>query len=83
MDYLTQKCNGCGAVNSTGATTWVRVFGVALGNAANPIPVFRPPPPTSFAQRGISAVHPQIDFCPACAATVTVGSLPALYLKKT
>ena len=59
MDITLPKCNSCGAVNTTKAQNWIRIFGVTIGTSQMPIQ-----------PRG------WIDFCPACAATVTIDKLP-------
>lgn len=75
-DILTQKCDGCGAVNTTNAQTWTRVFGVTIGKSLQPIQVMQP---RLAAQ---SDPRKRLDFCPDCASTVTVDKLPALLLAK-
>ena len=77
MDVIAQKCNACGAVNAANAANWVRLFGVTLGNSAQPIRVFQP------RTAAAPVVNHTLDFCPACAAKTTVDKLPALLAAKS
>jgi hypothetical protein len=36
-DKIFQTCNGCGKVNDALANNWVRIWGVTLGRALQPI----------------------------------------------
>ncbi len=71
-DFTGQQCNNCGAVNTTAALNWVRVFGVTIGASLSPIASATPLP----GPRRLPMLPSRLDFCPACAAKITVAALP-------
>jgi len=78
-DFNGQKCNVCGAVNTTAALNWVRIFGITLG--ANRQPMLNATPPAPGTPRMAWNPMPKLDFCPLCAPKTTVDSLPAVLAK--
>jgi hypothetical protein len=79
-DQTYPTCNGCGAVNNTGANDWIRILGITLGNSMQPIQVIRPPVP---GQPRTMMPPPRLDFCPNCALKITVDKLPAMLTAPT
>lgn len=78
-DFNGQQCNVCGAVNTTGAINWVRIFGVTQGAGRQPMMNVTPPIPGQ--PRASWTPMPKLDFCPVCAPKTTVDQIPALVTK--